>query len=66
MCPAPQNHAIRRPTSRLDPWSAAADLIFEITATAERIAAARNWAGERAQRADAKWRLLEALELSRG
>jgi DNA-binding MarR family transcriptional regulator len=26
---------------------------------------ARNWAGERAQRADAKWRLLEALERSR-
>ena len=65
MCPAPQNRAGRRQNPRLDPWRAAAELIFEITATAERIAAARNWAGERAQRADRTWGLLEALERSR-
>ena len=64
MRPAPEPNAIRR-QNRLDPWSAAADLIFEITATAERIAKARNWAGERAQRSDSTWRLLEALERSR-
>lgn len=67
MCPAEQ-HGVpngHRRSQGLQPWSAAFELIQEITATADRIAGARTWTGELAQRADATWRLLYAIERSR-
>jgi DNA-binding MarR family transcriptional regulator len=47
-------------------WDAAAgELLYEITTAAERIVAARTSSGERVQRTDALWRLLETVERSR-
>jgi DNA-binding MarR family transcriptional regulator len=49
-----------------DRWREAAnDLLYEITTTSDRIVAARTASGERVQRTDALWRLLETLERSR-
>jgi DNA-binding MarR family transcriptional regulator len=44
---------------------AASDLFYEITTAAERIATARTMSGERVQRSDSLWRLLETVERSR-
>jgi hypothetical protein len=47
-------------------WQESAnDLMYEITTTAQRIVAARTSSGERVQRTEATWRLLETLERSR-